>query len=76
MLNPPQRAPLENDSTGLGQIILHGQANGAKRLVIGIMAAPPMMAVFGMARALGWEFQDSANKPITQWGRTAPTSFH
>ena len=36
MLEPSQRAPFENDSTGLGQIILHATANGAKRLVIGI----------------------------------------
>ena len=67
MLEPSQRAPLENDSTGLGQIILHATANGAKRLVIGIGGSATNDGGFGMARALGWEFLDSANKPITQW---------
>ena len=67
MLEPSQRAPFENDSTGLGQIILHATANGAKRLVIGIGGSATNDGGFGMARALGWEFLDSANKPITQW---------
>ena len=67
MLEPSQRAPFENDSTGLGQIILHATANGAKRLVIGIGGSATNDGGFGMTRALGWEFLDSANKPITQW---------
>ena len=67
MLEPSQRAPFENDSTGLGQIILHATANGAKRLVIGIGGSATNDGGFGMARALGWEFLDSTNKPITQW---------
>ena len=67
MLKPSQRAPFENDSTGLGQIFLHATANGAKRLVIGIGGSATNDGGFGMARALGWKFMDSANKPITQW---------
>ena len=67
MLEPSQRAPFENDSTGLGQIILHATANGAKRLVIGIGGSATNDGGFGMARALGWKFLDSTNKPITQW---------
>ena len=36
MLEPSERAPLGNDSTGLGQVIQHATTNGAKRLIIGI----------------------------------------
>ena len=67
ILESSQRAPFENDSTGLGQIIQHATSRGAKRLIIGIGGSATNDGGFGMARALGWEFLDSATHPITQW---------
>jgi glycerate kinase len=67
MLEPSQRAPLENDSTGLGQVIQHATTNGAKRLIIGIGGSATNDGGFGMARGLGWEFLDSANNPLPEW---------
>ena len=67
MLKPPERAPLGNDSTGLGQVIQHATTNGAKRLIIGIGGSATNDGGFGMARGLGWEFLDSANNPLPEW---------
>ena len=67
MLEPSERAPLGNDSTGLGQVIQHATTNGAKRLIIGIGGSATNDGGFGMARGLGWEFLDSANNPLPEW---------
>ena len=67
MLQPSERAPLENDSTGLGQVIQHATTNGAKHLIIGIGGSATNDGGFGMARGLGWEFLDSANNPLRKW---------
>ena len=67
MLEPSERAPLENDSSGLGQVIQHATTNGAKRLIIGIGGSATNDGGFGMARGLGWEFLDSANNSLPKW---------
>lgn len=59
--------PFQLDTFGLGEVIRAAFAKGAKRCFIGIGGSATNDGGFGVARALGWEFLDRDEKPITEW---------
>ena len=67
MLSLDQRQPLINDSTGLGRVLLHATASGARKVVVGVGGSATNDAGFGMAHAIGWEFRNRSGCLIDQW---------
>lgn len=59
--------PFELDTFGLGAVIQAALKKGAKRCFIGIGGSATNDGGFGVACALGWQFLDSAGKPIERW---------
>ena len=65
---PPGRFhPFELDTSGLGTLIRAAANKGAKRCIIGIGGSATNDGGFGLARALGWNFWDRADRPIQRW---------
>jgi glycerate kinase len=67
MLPPGKFHPFELDTLGLGAVLLAAQRRGAKQIIVGIGGSATNDGGFGVARALGWEFFDRAEKRIEQW---------
>jgi glycerate kinase len=67
MLPPGKFHPFDLDTFGLGAVIRATLAKGAKRCIIGIGGSATNDGGFGLARALGWEFQDRDGHLIEQW---------
>jgi len=65
-LSPAERAPLEADTFGLGQLVACAAGLGAFRLVIGLGGSATVDGGFGMARALGYRFEDQRGESIVR----------
>jgi glycerate kinase len=59
--------PFELDTCGLGKMVLAASGMGARRCIIGIGGSATNDGGFGLARALGWEFIDTAGQQIVRW---------
>jgi len=66
-LPPGKFHPFALDTFGLGAALLAAEAKGARRCLIGIGGSATNDGGFGLARALGWEFRDCNERPITCW---------
>lgn len=66
-LPPGKLHPFELDTFGLGKVIQAAAAKGARRSLIGIGGSATNDGGFGVARALGWRFLDSAGHEILSW---------
>jgi len=67
MLPPGRYHPFDLDTFGLGAVLKAAARAGARRCLIGIGGSATNDGGFGLARALGWRFTDSRNRPITRW---------
>jgi glycerate kinase len=67
MLPPGRFHPFELDTSGLAGLIRAAVARGAKQIIVGLGGSATNDGGFGLARALGWEFRDSAGQPIVRW---------
>jgi glycerate kinase len=70
-LAPAERAPLDADTFGVGQLITCAAAVGVRRLVIGLGGSATVDGGFGMARALGYRFEDRRGELIVRTGDLA-----
>ncbi|MDB6122226.1 MAG: Glycerate kinase [Pedosphaera sp.] len=68
-LPPGKFHPFDLDTFGLGAAIRAASAKGAKRCLIGIGGSATNDAGFGLARALGWEFDDAEGNEIKSWSQ-------
>ena len=59
--------PFQLDTFGLGAVLQAAAQKGARRCLIGIGGSATNDGGFGMARALGWQFLDRLDQPITRW---------
>jgi glycerate kinase len=59
--------PFQLDTYGLGRVLDEARRLGARRCVIGIGGSATNDAGFGVARALGWQFQDAGGGELDQW---------
>jgi glycerate kinase len=59
--------PFYLDTFGLGAVIRAAGAHGAGRCLLGIGGSATNDGGFGLARAMGWRFFDTAGTEIEQW---------
>jgi glycerate kinase len=67
MLPPGRFHPFELDTSGLGEVLRAAARLRPRRTLVGIGGSATNDAGFGLARALGWEFQDRAGNHLTRW---------
>jgi len=68
LLQPSERNPLVTSTRGVGQLIDHAVAKGARRIWVGLGGSATMDGGVGMARAWGWEALDHAGEPLPDGG--------
>jgi glycerate 2-kinase len=66
-LPPGKFHPFALDTFGLGVALRAAERKGARHCLIGIGGSATNDGGFGLARALGWEFRDRNERPITLW---------
>tara|TARA_E500000081_G_scaffold7183_1_gene8453 strand:+ start:3888 stop:5000 length:1113 start_codon:yes stop_codon:yes gene_type:complete len=59
--------PFQLDTFGLGKVLLEVAKRGAETCVVGIGGSATNDGGFGMAKALGWRFENKAGEAITEW---------
>lgn len=65
---PPGRFhPFDLDTAGLAAVLEAARASGARGVLLGIGGSATNDAGFGLARAMGWRFEDGAGRPIERW---------
>jgi glycerate kinase len=64
MLPPGKFHPFELDTLGLGQLL---EQIRAARVIVGIGGSATNDAGFGMARGLGYRFEDASGAPVVHW---------
>ncbi len=67
-LAPAERAPLDGDTFGVGQLVACATGLGVRRLVVGLGGSATVDGGFGMARALGYRFEDQGGEMIVRTG--------
>lgn len=67
-LVPEERRPLAADTAGLGRLIGMAAGLGIRRLVIGLGGSATVDGGLGMARELGYRFEDARGRPVRQPG--------
>ncbi len=67
MLAAEKRRPIDLDSRGLGMVLRDEQLGDCQKRIIGIGGSATNDGGFGMARELGWSFEDHQGKPILTW---------
>ncbi|MCP5516309.1 MAG: glycerate kinase [Verrucomicrobiales bacterium] len=67
LLPPGRFHPFELDTFGLGGMLRAAAAARPKRCVVGIGGSATNDAGFGLARALGWRFEDARGDTIPRW---------
>ncbi len=65
MLAETDRDPRLANTFGTGMLIGHAVAAGAKHLFVGLGGSATNDAGAGMAAALGWQFLDQSDRPVT-----------
>ena len=71
MLPPGKFHPWEQDTFGLGEVLRAAERKGARQILVGIGGSATNDGGFGLARGLGWDFLDRAEKSTTCWTRLA-----
>lgn len=66
-LPPEKYHPFELDTNGLGAVFEAAIAAGARNCLVGIGGSATNDGGFGVARALGWQFFNKHDEPITRW---------
>ena len=67
MLSAKKRRPLVLDSHGLGIVLRDERFTDCRQIIIGIGGSATNDGGFGMARELGWRFENDRGKPICDW---------
>ncbi len=68
LVAPDERRPLDADSAGLGRLLRTVGGLGVRRLVIGLGGSATVDGGFGMARELGFRFEDGRGRPVRRPG--------
>jgi glycerate kinase len=71
LLEPATRDPLLATSAGLGRLIRTAAGLGSRHVVVGLGGSATVDAGLGMARELGFRFEDAAGRPIAGPGELA-----
>lgn len=66
LLAPGERRPLEADTAGLGRLIGMAAGLGVRRLVVGLGGSATVDGGMGMARALGYRFEDARGRTLRE----------
>ncbi|MBM3878546.1 MAG: glycerate kinase [Verrucomicrobia bacterium] len=67
MLPPGRFHPFDLDTYGLGALLRAARRFSPRTCLVGIGGSATNDAGFGLARALGWQFQNRRGGPIEQW---------
>ncbi len=67
LLPPKKFHPFQLDTWGLGKILKAVSRAAPRQCVVGIGGSATNDGGFGLARALGWQFLDSAGDELDQW---------
>jgi glycerate kinase len=67
MLPPKKFHPFELDTFGLGAVLRAAARRHPSRCIVGIGGSATNDGGFGVARALGWKFEDHAGNALEQW---------
>lgn len=67
MLPPNQYHPFNLDTRGLAKLLLAATRHHPKTCLVGIGGSATNDGGFGLATALGWQFLNKDNQPITRW---------
>jgi len=68
LLAPEEKRPLDADSAGLGRLLRTVGGLGVRRLVIGLGGSATVDGGLGMARELGFRFEDGRGRPLRRPG--------
>jgi glycerate kinase len=63
-----ERRPLDADSAGLGRLLLTIGGLGVRRLTVGLGGSATVDGGLGMARGLGFRFEDARGRPVRRPG--------
>jgi glycerate kinase len=63
-LTPEERAPLQANTFGTGQLIRHATERGARKILVGLGGSATTDGGIGMAAALGYEFLTSDGEDL------------
>ena len=66
-LSSKKRQPLALDSRGLGIVLRDERFANCRQIIIGIGGSATNDGGFGMARELGWHFENDRGEPIYDW---------
>ena len=69
LLQDRERNPMETTTYGVGQMIAHAIARGARKFIVGIGGSATNDGGVGMLTALGYEFLDKNGAPIPLGGK-------
>lgn len=61
-------SPMHATTYGVGELLRHAQAHGARCIVLGLGGSATCDGGIGMAAALGYRFLDAAGQPVTPDG--------
>ena len=67
LLPPGKFHPFELDTSGLGRVLLAAARKRCRRLIVGIGGSATNDGGFGLARALGWRFEDRHGHALERW---------
>jgi len=67
MLPPKKFHPFQLDTFGLGKLLRTAAKAGAQKCIAGIGGSSTNDGGFGLARSLGWQFFDRAEKELLEW---------
>jgi glycerate kinase len=68
LMLPERRAPLRATTRGVGELLHLVIDGGASEVVLGLGGSGTVDGGTGMARALGWRFEDEAGAPLAEGG--------
>jgi glycerate kinase len=68
LMPPERRAPLRATTRGVGELMRLVIEGGASQVVLGLGGSGTVDGGTGMARALGWRFEDEAGAPLVEGG--------
>jgi glycerate kinase len=67
LLPPGKYHPFDLDTFGLGKVFNAADSAGAEHAIVGIGGSATNDGGFGMARALGWSFNDERGASLRRW---------
>lgn len=67
-LGPGERDPMRATTRGVGELIVDALARGARTVRLAVGGSATVDGGVGMARALGWRFEDADGAPLAEGG--------